>query len=284
VFSRFVGSTAVSVLCIGIALVAIFVRLRRKDPLPLFLVLLFVGQIVFVRGFLFGAYGVAPRYYTPAFAALYWCVALGIEEIAGARRRAVVAPGMLALALLTWLEAPIFATYLGRTKPRANWRRLYDETRVLPGKKAFFADHGPYEQMLEYLARDDPDYLFFPNQYENAPGRNISLAGKPMTKAYLEKSVDKVAGEVSCFFYMNNKRKHDTKLFEPVFVAKMEERGFVEAFHSTSNVKLTDVYHDWFDVVGYCRPHLVPDAPPREQPPDQEPSAVPAESPTVPRP
>jgi hypothetical protein len=256
VFTRYAGTpaTAAAGLQLGLALSAVVVRLRRRDPLPVLLLLLFFGQIVFVRAFLFGAYGASPRYYTPAFPVFFWCVAIGADHLLGAGRRFAVVPGLLAMALLTYTGAPAFAAYLDKPVPRPNWRRLYDETRVIPGKKAFFADHGGYAQMLEYIARNDHDYVFFTNLHENVPHKNISLAGRPMTKAYIEASVQAAAADTSCFFYMNNKRGKDTSLYDAVFVPEMEDLGFEEAFHSTSSAKLADPFHDWFDVVGFCRP------------------------------
>lgn len=243
-------------------------RLRRGDLLPILLVLMLFGHIAFVHGFLHGKLhpsaidvgGVAKhirvshRYYTPAYGVFLWWLAIAFDEFVGRRNRTAMRASIFVIVALLAIEGPDAVAQWREPALVRNWRRLFDETRVIPGTKGFFFDTGFYGQMLEHQARDDRSYYFFLRGYEPIPGTMMAGGGSNMTPGYINQMVDRYVGEVRCFFYVSNKRKGHPNLYEPAFVPTMARIGYQKKYSFETRGKIKTPYHNWYRADGYCRP------------------------------
>jgi hypothetical protein len=236
----------------GLALYAVVAR--RGSKAWLWALVLFV-QIAFVHGFMYGRYKPLLRYMTPAFPALIYLVALGFDHLIRQKPRRLWAVALAVLLALTIKLGPTYASYARAPLPEQNWRRLSTELKKIEGKKAIFFRTGLYSVMLAYIARGDADIQILNGGKDSLPpGFNAPAIGAdPITKKFVEQSIEKHRPDTRCFFYsMDRRRPGRDALFEGTFVPAMEKLGYEPTFKLESN-RVPDPFHDHYDVRGYCR-------------------------------
>lgn len=206
----------------GLFLLAIVgdLSLRRVDAL--LWLLMAVGQIAFVRGFLFGRTPVFDRYYTPAYPAFLFLMSLGVSRtFRTVPRFFVMVPIVLLLPL--WKVGGPFIASTRAPQAAGHWRSVHRAIAALPGRKVIFFDVGYDGQMLQYVAHDDPSLVF-----ALMPGVQWASGGdNHLTPSYVAETIDKeAAAGARCFYYVVADANGP---YRSTFVPAMHERGFAPA-------------------------------------------------------
>ena len=205
----------------GFVLLVVLVDVSRRRADFLLWTALIVGQIAFVHGFLYGRTSIANRYYTPAYPALLFIVALGASWAMTATRRLWwVAPIML--ALLVWDGFTPFAASVRAPLAGGRWRELRRNLSSVPGRKVVFFDVGYNGQMLEYEARNDRSIVLATQK-----GRFWAAGGDShLDPAYIEATIAREAQTTRCFYYVI---EHSPGPYNSAFLPAVERLGYREA-------------------------------------------------------
>ncbi len=208
------------------------VRARRADFLLWLLII--VGQLAFVNSFLFGRVSVANRYYTPAYPALLFLVALGMQHALTATRRLWwIVP--IVLAALAWQASGPFVASARAPLPADRWRALARALAAVPGRKLIFFDVGYNGQMLEYAARRDHQLTFALQKGTFwASGGDYHL-----DREYIESTIAREAPTTRCFYYLVEASPGP---YQQVFLPAMQRLGYRQAASPGTAVS------------GFCKP------------------------------
>jgi hypothetical protein len=205
----------------GLMLVAMVVELQRKNFAVLLLLVLLLGQIGFVHGFLAGRSFMANRYYTPAFPIFCFLAGLGVHHLTTAANRAVWPAVALLLAYMAWTMGPPFVASVQGPLPQGTWRAARTVLAAIPGKKVVLFDTGYQGQMLEYETRKDSDVVLLLNK-----GRGWSAGGDALYPKYIEDGIAAHEQSTKCFFYCID--RGPTSPYYGTFVPAMSRLGYKE--------------------------------------------------------
>jgi len=223
-----------SLLLYGLIFVAVIAGILQRNADFVLWILLIVGQIAFVNGFLHGRSFVNERYYAPAYPALLFLMASGFHQALIDRPKLWLAAPVV-LLILVWIEYGPFRDSARSPRAGGRWRSLRRALADVPGRKVIFFDTGYEGQMLQYEARRDTDLALALQK-----GAGWASGGdNHLDPQYIKATIAKEAPTTRCFYYRIDRSPSP---YLTTFVPAMAELGYALAASPGDGV------------AGYCKP------------------------------
>ena len=175
------------------------------------------------------------KYMTPAFIALCWLGALGVQHVFPLLRRGLWLALPFLLGWLVWGEYGKFRAYFASSQPLGFFQSFYRTLSEQPGKKVVFFDLGYDGQHLEYQSRNDRDVTV-----ATMRGRGWASAGNNhLEPGYVSSVIDQTAPITRCYYYVIADPQGP---YQSTFVPRLSGLGFAPRPSLRVARRLTPVY------------------------------------------